>query len=190
MKKALFIFGGPKKKGNLSKMVAVAMDRAKELGYEVNYVNLYEKHIKPCIGCMQCKKTGICVVKDDVDELRKLLIESDLTIAASPTYFANVSGVMKNLFDRLVGAVMDDNNSSIPKPKLSSKHEYILMTTCNTPWPFDRIAGQSTGCIKAMKEVFNISGMKYRGKVIFAGTRNKNELSIRTVNRIKKLIER
>jgi hypothetical protein len=63
------------------------------------------------------------------------------------------------------------------------------MTTCSTPFPFDRLAGQSSGCIRAMKEVMNISGMTYGGKVIFAGTRNKKELPERIINRINRLLK-
>lgn len=189
MKKALFIMGGPRKKGNLASMLNIAMEKAKDAGYELHYVNLYEKKISPCIGCMKCKETCVCAIKDDINEIRELLIQCDLTVLASPTYFANVSGPVKNMFDRLVGAVMDDNNNFIPKPRLSSDHEYILMTTCNTPWPFNKIAGQSTGCIKAMKEFLNISGMKYRGKVVLAGTRNLNELPKGIENKIARLIK-
>jgi hypothetical protein len=62
------------------------------------------------------------------------------------------------------------------------------MTTCSTPFPFDRLAGQSTGCLKAMKEVMNISGMSCAGKVVFAGTRNKTEVPSSIIKKIKKLI--
>ena len=113
MKKVLFIMGGPKKKGNLSKMVNIAMHQAEKLGYELNYINLYDEKITPCMGCMKCKESGICIINDDIQKIRKLLIECDLVVLASPTYFANVSGPVKNMFDRLVGAVMDDNNNNI-----------------------------------------------------------------------------
>ena len=189
MKEVLFIFGGPRKNGNLSKMVEVAMDEANRLNYKSHYINLYEKNIATCRGCMKCKQSGICILNDDIQEIRELLIKCDLIVLASPTYFANVSAPVKNMFDRLVGAVMDDNDNMIPKPKLSPKQKYILMTTCNTPWPFDRIAKQSSGCINAMKEFLNISGMKYKGKVIFAGTRNREELPKNIVRKIINLID-
>lgn len=189
MKKMLAILGSPRKHGNIAKMLDVAIARGKESGYEVHYINLYEKKLNMCKGCMACKQTGICVIKDDIVEIRKLFIESDLIVLASPTYFANVSAPVKNMFDRLVAVVMDDNKSMIPKPKLSSQHKYMLLTTCSTPSPFDKLAGQSSGTIKVMKEFFGVSGMKYAGKVVFAGTRNKDELPKNIVCKIKKLIK-
>lgn len=188
MKKVLFIFGGPRRKGNLAKMMEVAVKEAEKLNYESCYINLYDKNIALCRGCMKCKESTKCVINDDIHEIREKLMECDLVVIASPTYFANVSAPVKNMFDRLVGAIMDDNENMIPKPRFSSKQQYVLMTTCNTPWPFDRIAKQSTGCIKAMKEFFNISGMKFKGEAIFAGTRDKNELPHTLEDKIKKLM--
>ncbi len=189
MKKMLAILGSPRKNGNVANMLKIAMEEGEKKGYEVHYINLYEKKIAPCLGCMACKQTQACRLKDDIEEIRKLLIESDLTVLASPTYFANVSAPIKNMFDRLVGVVMDDNESMIPKPRLSANHKYILLTACNTPAPFDRLAGQSSGAIKMMKEFFNISGMKYGGSAIFAGTRDKKEVPTSVVSKIKKLIK-
>ena len=122
---------------------------------------------------MACKKTGLRIIEDDLSALREKLLACDLVLLASPTYFANVPAPVKNMFDRLVGAVMDDNISPIPKPKLSPRQKYLLLVTCNTPAPFDRLGGQSSGCLRAMNEFFHTSGMRCMGKIIFPGTRGK-----------------
>lgn len=187
MKTAIAINGSPRRAGNASKMLNIAMKKAEEVGYHVEHYALHDMNIAWCTGCMACKKTGICVIHDDIVAIRESLLACDLAIIVSPTYFANVSAPVKNMFDRLVGAIMDDNSSSIPKPKLSADQKYILMTTCNTPFPLDRLGGQSNGCLKSMHEFFHISGMKCRGKVVFAGTRGKNEVPKRVVKKIEHL---
>ncbi|MEG2814535.1 MAG: NAD(P)H-dependent oxidoreductase, partial [Oscillospiraceae bacterium] len=75
---------------------------------------------------------------DDLSLIREDLLTCDICIVAAPTYFANIPACLKNVLDRLVATVMDDNESLIPKPKLSKSQKYILMTTCSTPAPFDR----------------------------------------------------
>lgn len=175
-KKMLAILASPRKNGNVAKMLNLAVDEAKQRGYDIELVNLYEKNIAYCTGCMACKKTGVCVIDDDISAIRQSLISCDLAVIACPTYFANVTAPLKNMFDRLVAAIMDDNGGMIPKPMLSKKQEYILFTACNTPAPFDRLDGQSTGCLRAMREVMHISGMTCAGKVVFAGTKGKTEL--------------
>ncbi|MDL2288547.1 flavodoxin family protein [Oscillospiraceae bacterium OttesenSCG-928-F05] len=187
MKKAIAINGSPRRDGNASQMLDIAVQKATQVGYQIESYHLHEMEIAWCAGCMGCKKTGICVIHDDIDPIRDGLLSCDLAIIASPTYFANVSAPVKNMFDRLVGAIMDDNNSIIPKPKLSSRQEFILMTTCNTPFPLDRFGRQSSGCMKNMYEFFHTAGMKCRGKITFAGTRGKTQVPTKIVEKIERL---
>jgi multimeric flavodoxin WrbA len=175
MKKMLAILGSPRENGNISKMLDCVVISAKDAGWQVDIVNLYEQNIACCKGCGACQKSGICVVNDDIGSIRQMLVACDVVALAAPTYFANVPGPVKNMFDRLVGAVMDDRGF-VPKPRLRKTQQYLLLTACNTPFPFNRLARQSTGAIRAMKEFFHISGMKKLGQVVFAGSRNKTEL--------------
>jgi len=188
MKKMLAILASPRKNGNAAKMLDTAVQEARAKGYEVEFVDLYEKNIAWCKGCMKCKQQGSCVVDDDITRIGQFLSECDLVAVACPTYFANVTAPLKNTFDRLVAVVFDDNDSFIPKPKLSPKQKYLILVTCSTPPPFDKIAGQSTGTIKAITEFFNVSGMKRAGTVVFAGTRNKSRVPDKITSRIRSKI--
>ena len=187
-KQVLAILASPRKHGNLAKMLDHAIAIAEKKGYEIHFINLYEQNIAYCKGCVRCKTLGSCYLEDDIKPIEKLLKTCDLTIMAAPTYFANIPAPAKNLFDRLVAVIMDDNDSPIPKPLLSKSHRYLLLTTCNTPFPFNLIAGQSTGCLHAMKEFFKTSGMKSLGSVTFAGTRNKTSIPNSVLNKIERKI--
>lgn len=184
-RKLLAISGSPRKEGHANKMLNLAVQSAEKAGWQCHYIWLYDQNVQWCKGCMKCKKDGICIIADDLAEIRELLIRCDTVILSAPTYFANVPAIVKNLFDRLVGAVMDDNHSSIPKPKLSKKQKYLLMTTCNTPFPLNYLGGQSKGTLNAMNEFFHISGMSKMGTVVFAGTRDKNEIPMAIQSKIQ-----
>lgn len=188
--KLLAILASPREKGNVAQMLDCAVKQAQLHNCEVEYVSLSQKSIAFCKGCMACKSTGICVIDDDVTAIRKSLLACDIVVLACPTYFANVTAPLKALFDRLVGAVMDDNNSAIPKPKLSKSQKYLLLTACNTPAPFDKLAGQSSGCLKAMDEVMHISGMRCAGKITFAGTRGKASPPDAILHKIRRCVDR
>ena len=58
----------------------------------------------------------------------------------------------------------------------TSLTEYLLLTACNTPYPFSWIFGQSRGAIRAMNEFFKTSGMKKLGTVAFAGAKGRSHL--------------
>lgn len=187
-KKMLAILATPRKKGNLATMLNHAIATAEKKGYEVDFVSLYDKNIAYCKGCMRCKTLGSCCISDDIKPIEVSLKNCDIVVMAAPTYFANIPGPAKNMFDRLVAVIMNDNNSPIPKPLLSPKQNYLLLTTCNTPFPFNRIARQSTGALYAMKEFFKTSGMHHLGNVVFAGTRNKTSVPNSILSKIERKI--
>lgn len=120
-KKMLAILASPRKDGNIAKMLDFAIGEAKRHGYDTELVKLYEQDIAYCIGCMACKKAGISVIDDDISAIRQSLISCDLTVISCPTYFANVTAPLKNMLDRLVATLMDDNVKMTPKGKLSKK---------------------------------------------------------------------
>lgn len=185
-KKILAILGSPHKEGATATMLHYALQIAGQKGYDIEYVDLYEKKIGYCNGCRACIKTEMCVQRDDIQEIAGKLKACDIVILAAPVYWANVPAVVKNMFDRLLGVVMEETRT-FPKGRLSSKQNYILLTACKTPAPFSGICGQSTGAIRCMKEFFRTAGMQFGGKCVWTG-QNKKELSPRMKRRIEKLI--
>lgn len=171
-KNILAILGSPHKKGITAEMLSIALNSAKGKGYSVNTINLYDKDITYCQGCCACYKTRQCVIKDDITEVARLINECDIVILAAPVYWANVPAVVKNMFDRLLGVAMEKTNT-FPKSRLKGK-KYIFLTACHTPFPFSKIFGQSTGAIKAVREVFKTAGMKCMGNFVCA---NKNKVN-------------
>ncbi len=100
--KALGILGSPRKYGNTSKMLDACLKTLEEEGFEVERVYLQARNIKYCIGCGTCLAKGECVQRDDMDELRQTLEESDVVILASPVYYLNVTAQMKTFIDRML----------------------------------------------------------------------------------------
>ena len=187
MKKMLAILGSPHKSGATGTMLEYAVSIAGQKDYNIDYINLYEKKIAYCRGCRVCMKIKNCVQQDDIMEIAGLLRKCDVVVLAAPVYWANVPAVVKNMFDRLLGVVMEETKT-FPKSRLSNEQKYILLTACNTPAPFSYIFGQSRGAIKSMKEFFKTSGMRYAGKCVWAG-QNKKAIPHNVKNRIEKLIK-
>lgn len=189
MKTMLAILGSPRKKGNIAKLLNIAIEQGKKKGYRVIFVDIYEKKINYCIGCMKCRSTNRCFMDDDIQEITTNIINCDYLVVACPTYWANIPAPLKNMFDRLVGVIMSDNNSMIPKPRLSHKQKYVLITSCNTPFPFNYLAGQSKNTIKCLKEILSTGGMTFHGKVVYPGVKRKNQISPEVKIAVEKLIK-
>lgn len=183
--KTLAILGSPHTDGITAQMLDIAIDAVKARGDEVIYMNLYEKNIQFCRGCRKCLEKKECVmIKDDMAEITEWIKESNTIILAAPVYWANVPAVVKNLFDRLLGAAMEET-ATFPKPRLSGK-EYVLLTSCNTPMPFAYIFGQSAGAVRAMKEFFRAGGMKCKGIAVCGNTSKNREVSGKLRHKIER----
>lgn len=186
-KKLLAILGSPHENGSTAAMLHCALKIAASGGWEITTVSLYEKHISFCKGCRACIKTGQCVLNDDLGELAEQIKTCNRIILSSPTYWANVPAVVKNLFDRLLGTAMEET-TTFPRPRLSGEQEYLLLTACNTPFPFSWLCGQSSGALRAMNEFFKTSGMKSLGEVTFSNAKGRAELPPRITKKIERLL--
>lgn len=69
-------------------------------GNEIDFCNISEFNIKPCVGCENCMRKGICPLKDDAKVLLDKMVEADGIIIGSPIHLRQISGALKVLFDR------------------------------------------------------------------------------------------
>jgi multimeric flavodoxin WrbA len=99
--KVLGISGSPRKDGNTATLVKVILDRCHTAGIDTEFVSLAGKKILPCLGCEKCRETKCCVIeKDDWVKVIKKVLDCDVLIIGSPTYFFDVNGQTKNFIDR------------------------------------------------------------------------------------------
>lgn len=99
--KVLGISGSMRKDGNTSDLVNVILKRCDEAGIKTEFVSLSGKTIHPCLGCEKCKEKKWCVIEnDDWDDMIQKVLDSDVLIIGSPTYYYDVCGHLKNFIDR------------------------------------------------------------------------------------------
>lgn len=183
-KKLLAILGSPHPNGTTAAMLEYAVRASEGAGYDVTKIDLYQKNIRFCTGCRACLHTGTCIQQDDMQEITSLLQECHAVILAAPVYWANIPAPTKNLFDRLLGAAMEETNT-FPRPRLAGKH-YMLLTACNTPFPFSWMFGQSGGALRSMNEFFRTAGMKCMGKFVCTNTSKRKYLPKSLIRKIER----
>lgn len=187
--KIVAIQGSYRENGVTASMLRYAVKKLEDRGHEVTYINLFEKKIDFCKGCRRCLETEECVFKnDDMPEITKLIKSADVILLAAPVYWANTPAIVKNLFDRLLGASMMET-IAFPKPRLAGKR-YLFFTACNTRMPFAKLFGQSSGIIRAVREFFHTAGIKCIGTVVCANTGVHHEVPEQKFRKIDKLLER
>ena len=102
----LVLNGSPRPKGNTKQMVDAFREGSESAGHRVDVVDVCGKKIAGCLACEYChtKGNGVCVQKDDMQEVYCLLREADMLVIASPIYYHGVSGQLKCALDRFYSA--------------------------------------------------------------------------------------
>lgn len=102
MKKILVLLGSCRKNGTGYTFVKSTLEKTKEKGIEIEFLNLSDYNIKPCIGCTVCfkKEEEFCPCRDDILDIVMKMKEADGIVLVSPVYERSVSGLMKVFFDR------------------------------------------------------------------------------------------
>jgi len=181
--KVLAIVGTPRRNGLVSSLCQRILDGAEENGHQVEMVNLYDYDIGYCRGCWGGAKLGRCILKDDHEKVLEKLREAEVVILGSPIYWSDVSGIMKNFFDRQT-AYMNifpggENYYKLPtKEKFKTmlkasknfgpkEHEFrnkkfILVTACTSPFPVSHLSKEVPQTLYVMK----MYAKKMKGKVI------------------------
>ena len=95
------INSSPRENGNTRGFLEIALNRAKELGADTEYIWLGDKNLKGCRGCYGCVQAKECVVKDDFQAIFDEMVKADVIFLASPTYHASINAEMKALLDRV-----------------------------------------------------------------------------------------
>ena len=105
--KILSIIGSSRKNGNTATLANHIAKNYKN--HETLYLSDYT--INNCTGCEGCNGTFQCIIKDDFNLIVSKMLDSDIIIWGSPTYWYNVSGYMKTFIDRSYSLIKYTNDS-------------------------------------------------------------------------------
>ncbi len=165
----LVLNGSPRKNGNVA--VRLRDELKKYAGDTVIWEDVCDLNFSFCAGCMACRSRGTCVFPaDDAHRIADEIKACDMIFVGTPVYWGNMNGKLKSLFDRLVGVMMTESKFGIPLPLHKGK-KAVVVTSCTTPFPFNYLCGQSTGAVRAVKEILASSGFKIIKKVNISNTK-------------------
>lgn len=96
----LGLAGSARRGGNTETLLDWCLEAARQEGAVVVKIALSELDLHGCRACDACRKTGICIQKDDMHILYPYLRTADSIVLAAPTYFMGVPAVPKMVIDR------------------------------------------------------------------------------------------
>ena len=112
--KILGILSSYRKEGNTEFLLDIALKEAEARGVQTLKASLRGKSIGPCTACGKCNPTGKCVIKDDMQEIYRKMLEADGILWTTPVYFWSMTGQTKIVMDRTFALLF-------PKLQLANK---------------------------------------------------------------------
>ena len=135
MKKIYAINGSPRKNGNTAQLLQKALEGAASAGAEVKLIQLADLNFSGCRSCFACKKLANpspgCVLKDDLAEILKELLQADGIIMGSPIYFGAETGLYRNFMERLFFPMLRYTNP--PSSRAEKRIDFGFIYTMNVP---------------------------------------------------------
>ena len=71
-------------------------------GYDVEVVDCRTVDVVPCTGCSSCglRTPGACAVRDDMQDVFRKMVASDVLVLATPVRFGSYCAELKKVVDR------------------------------------------------------------------------------------------
>lgn len=155
----LMLNASPRKHGVTTSILKSMADGAAAADHQIEWVDVNELSIKPCVGCLKCRPDKTCVLpEDDAHRVGALIERSDTLIVGSPTYWGNVTGPLKLLFDRNV-PTFEYIGDGLPRPRHKGKQALIVVAS-SAPFPINLLPSQSRGAVRALKTILRAAGYK------------------------------
>ena len=90
----------PNKHGSSNLLADEFIRGAEKSGHTVSVIDAARVNVHPCTGCIRCGYEGDCFQKDDMPEIRKIILDSDMIVFVTPLYYYGMSAQLKILIDR------------------------------------------------------------------------------------------
>ncbi len=176
--KTVILFGSPRKDGNTIQLATAVSDALKGKGGNVRMLYLNDLNVRPCQACMKCLKKGGCKINDDMKDIRKYILESDLIVYATPIYWYGPSTQLKAVMDRSL-AFMDEQFNS----RIKGKKAITLITYA------DDGAEASEPILGMFRKTFALLGLEWAGSVEADGCKDKGTVKSQFIEKATRLAE-
>ncbi len=174
----VILFGSPRKKGNTIQLAQSMMELLKKKGSHVRMLYLNDLNIRPCQGCYTCLTNGTCRINDDMKDIRKYILESDVIVYATPIYWFSPSAQLKVVMDRCIAFMDGDHNS-----RVQGKKAVTLMTYADNNTETCRAA------VSVFEKTFDLLKLEYTGGVEASGCSDGINLTQKYQKEIKRIVD-
>ena len=136
--KLVAIAGSPRKNGNSTALMRLAVEGAVERGASAEVFSAKDLKVAGCLACGSCKRAAdaVCVQKDDMHAVYAAISDCDALLLASPVYFYGLTSWIKQVVDRCYALMPFEGvpAGEQPVPRIApGKALYVITTQADEP---------------------------------------------------------
>ena len=110
------------------------LEKAGQLGAEIQSINFIGKTINSCKKCMSCKTTtDKCVIQDDMMAVFDALVKCDVLVLSTGVYEGCVAGNMSIIESRLFSLLKPDYETNPQPSRLPPGKKLVFIQTQEAP---------------------------------------------------------
>lgn len=126
MKKIVIYNGSPRMDGNTVTILNAIAQGARDQGAEVSFNTLFKMKFMACQSCFHCRINDECIIKDELHKSFEKLKEADAVVVGSPIYFMQMTGPVKNMYDRFFPLIGKDGAPRYGTKKIATVYTQSL----------------------------------------------------------------
>lgn len=100
MRHIVIFNGSPRMDGNTVTLLNLIAKGARDAGAEVEFYTLFKMKFMACQSCFSCRTHDDCVIKDELRDALQKVKSADAVVVGSPIYMMQMTGPVKNMYDR------------------------------------------------------------------------------------------
>lgn len=119
------LIGSLRKGGNTDTLVTEMLKAAEGGDLKTDKIYLMDQEIRPCTLCNSCRQHDRppCIINDDFNQIIQKIQNADTVIFSTPTYWKNVSGLLKLFMERCYSLF----DQEWKNPKIGGKHAALVI---------------------------------------------------------------
>lgn len=155
----LAVSGSPRPQGNSSLLLDEFLRGAQAGGATGEKVIINQLDFRPCQGCGACSKDGICILKDDMQEVHRKVQQASGIVLGFPIHFGSLSSQTKMMIDRFqpFWAAKHELN----KPRIREEEQKKGFIICVEGSPVKKFCRNARDIVQVFFDICNIQGTGY-----------------------------
>ena len=101
MKEVVIFNGSPRMDGNIATLLNAVAKGARDAGADIKMYTLFRMKFMACQSCFYCRLHDDCIISDELHEALGRIKSAHAVVIGSPIYMMQMTGPVKNLYDRL-----------------------------------------------------------------------------------------